>query len=74
MPKRFPIRLPNYDQRLKILTLMLASTPLAPPPAFSFEELARRTDGLSGSGSQGNLQERRDAAGEGADEGPRGGG
>jgi SpoVK/Ycf46/Vps4 family AAA+-type ATPase len=49
MPKRFPIRLPNYDQRLKILTLMLASTPLAPPPAFSFEELARRTDGLSGS-------------------------
>ena len=49
MPKRFPIRLPNYDQRLKILTPMLASTPLAPPPAFSFEELARRTDGLSGS-------------------------
>jgi SpoVK/Ycf46/Vps4 family AAA+-type ATPase len=28
---------------------MLASTPLAPPPAFSFEDLARRTDGLSGS-------------------------
>ncbi len=47
MPKRFAIRLPNYDQRLKILTLMLGSTPLAPD--FSLPALAARTDGLSGS-------------------------
>lgn len=47
MPKRFAIRLPNYDQRLNILKIMLAQTPL--DPKFSYEELARRTDGLSGS-------------------------
>lgn len=47
MPKRFAIRLPNYDQRLNILKIMLAQTPL--DAQFSFEDLARRTDGLSGS-------------------------
>ncbi|WWD18592.1 hypothetical protein CI109_103045 [Kwoniella shandongensis] len=47
MPKRFPIRLPNHEQRVKILTLMLAHTKLAPD--FSIAQLARRTDGLSGS-------------------------
>ncbi len=47
MPKRFAIRLPNYEQRLKILSLMLGSTSLSPD--FSIEALARRTDGLSGS-------------------------
>lgn len=47
MPKRFPIRLPNYDQRVKILSLMLNHTQLAPD--FTIERLALRTDGLSGS-------------------------
>lgn len=47
MPKRFPIRLPNFEQRVKILTLMLAHTKLG--ASFSVEALARRTDGLSGS-------------------------
>lgn len=47
MPKRFAIRLPNYAQRLKILKLMLAHVTLT--PSFDIEELARRTDGLSGS-------------------------
>lgn len=47
MPKRFPIRLPNYEQRVKILSLMLAHTRL--DPTLSMETLARRTDGLSGS-------------------------
>ncbi|OXG18745.1 ATPase [Cryptococcus neoformans Tu401-1] len=47
MPKRFAIRLPNHEQRVKILTLMLMHTRLAPD--FSIEKLAQRTDGLSGS-------------------------
>lgn len=47
MPKRFAIRLPNHAQRLKILHLMLSHASLS--PGFDFEELARRTDGLSGS-------------------------
>ncbi|GMK57341.1 hypothetical protein CspeluHIS016_0401750 [Cutaneotrichosporon spelunceum] len=47
MPKRFAIRLPNLEQRIKILNLMLAHTKLA--PGFSIDDLARRTDGLSGS-------------------------
>ncbi|KAI9634920.1 P-loop containing nucleoside triphosphate hydrolase protein [Dioszegia hungarica] len=47
MPKRFPIRLPNLDQRTKILSLMLSHTSLS--PSFSISDLARRTDGLSGS-------------------------
>lgn len=47
MPKRFAVRLPNHVQRLKILTLMLNKTPLSPD--FDMDELARRTDGLSGS-------------------------
>ncbi|KAK6908054.1 ATPase [Kwoniella mangroviensis CBS 10435] len=46
MPKRFPIRLPNYDQRIKILTLMLAHTILESP---FIPQLALKTDGLSGS-------------------------
>lgn len=47
MPKRFAIRLPNHEQRVKILTLMLMHTRLASD--FSIEKLAQRTDGLSGS-------------------------
>ena len=61
MPKRFPIRLPNFEQRVKILSLvgrvsgtrylaheqMLAHTKLS--DSFSIQALARRTDGLSGS-------------------------
>jgi SpoVK/Ycf46/Vps4 family AAA+-type ATPase len=47
MPKRFPIRLPNYDQRVKILNLMLSHTSLSED--FSISKLALRTDGLSGS-------------------------
>ncbi|WVR06451.1 hypothetical protein IAU60_003482 [Kwoniella sp. DSM 27419] len=46
MPKRFPIRLPNFDQRVKILTLMLSHTSLE---TDFIPQLARRTDGLSGS-------------------------
>ncbi|KAG8684901.1 hypothetical protein FRC08_013423 [Ceratobasidium sp. 394] len=47
MPKRFAVRLPDLEQRTKILNLMLKSANLA--PEFSIRELARRTDGLSGS-------------------------
>lgn len=47
MPKRFPIKLPKFEQRLNILKIMLESTPLA--PGFSFEALADTTKGLSGS-------------------------
>ncbi|CAE6430046.1 unnamed protein product [Rhizoctonia solani] len=47
MPKRFAVRLPDLEQRNKILTLMLKNSTLA--PNFSIRELARRTDGLSGS-------------------------
>ncbi|KAK1925775.1 ATPase [Papiliotrema laurentii] len=47
MPKRFAIRLPNLEQRTKILSLMLAHTKL--DPDFSIPTLARRADGLSGS-------------------------
>ncbi|KAG9118443.1 hypothetical protein FRC07_007048 [Ceratobasidium sp. 392] len=47
MPKRFAVRLPDLEQRTKILNLMLKSANLA--PGFSIRELARKTDGLSGS-------------------------
>ncbi|KAL5632689.1 hypothetical protein ACGC1H_005591 [Rhizoctonia solani] len=47
MPKRFAVRLPDLEQRTKILTLMLKNSALA--PNFSIRELARRTEGLSGS-------------------------
>lgn len=47
MPKKFAIRLPNYSQRLKILTLMLTRAKLS--PGFDLAELARITEGLSGS-------------------------
>ncbi|CAE6486837.1 unnamed protein product [Rhizoctonia solani] len=47
MPKRFAVRLPDLEQRTKILNLMLKDSALA--PNFSVRELARRTDGLSGS-------------------------
>ncbi|KAF6755848.1 ATPase [Ephemerocybe angulata] len=39
MPKRFAIELPNYEQRLKILNLMLKDTKME--PGFSMEVLAR---------------------------------
>ncbi|KAI0671158.1 ATPase [Trametes maxima] len=47
MPKRFSIGLPDTDQREKILTLMLADTPLA--SGFSIRTLAQQAEGLSGS-------------------------
>ncbi|KII91042.1 hypothetical protein PLICRDRAFT_52711 [Plicaturopsis crispa FD-325 SS-3] len=47
MPKRFAIGLPDYQQRLKILNLMLKDTPLA--PSFPMEALAARAAGHSGS-------------------------
>ncbi|KAF7767983.1 hypothetical protein Agabi119p4_7226 [Agaricus bisporus var. burnettii] len=47
MPKRFAVGLPNYDQRLKILGLMLKDTRLAPD--FSITALAEAAEGHSGS-------------------------
>lgn len=47
MPKRYAVGLPNSDQREKILSLMLAGTPL--DPSFSLRALADATPGLSGS-------------------------
>ncbi|KAI5116884.1 hypothetical protein M0805_000400 [Coniferiporia weirii] len=47
MPKRYPVGLPNKQQRLRILTLMLKGTELG--SNFSMDLLAERTQGLSGS-------------------------
>ncbi|KAF9450539.1 ATPase [Macrolepiota fuliginosa MF-IS2] len=47
MPKRFAVGLPNYDQRLKILNLMLKDTQLA--QGFSMTTLADLTESHSGS-------------------------
>jgi len=47
MPKRFAVRLPDTSQRKRILALMLKETELE--LGFPLDELARRTDGLSGS-------------------------
>ncbi|CAE6443793.1 unnamed protein product [Rhizoctonia solani] len=47
MPKRFAVRLPDLEQRTKILSLMLKKSTLA--PGLSISELARRSEGLSGS-------------------------
>lgn len=47
MPKRFSVGLPNHDQRLKILTLILRDTKLE--PGFQLSALAERTEGYSGS-------------------------
>ncbi|KAG5654306.1 hypothetical protein H0H81_004725 [Sphagnurus paluster] len=47
MPKRFAIQLPNFEQRLKILNLMLKETKLV--PNFPMSELAELTEGHSGS-------------------------
>ncbi|KAM6494265.1 P-loop containing nucleoside triphosphate hydrolase protein [Amanita muscaria] len=47
MPKRFAIGLPNREQRLKILNLMLQDTELS--PEFPVEQLADMTEGFSGS-------------------------
>lgn len=47
MPKRFQIKLPDQEQRAKILELMLATTQL--DDDFSIDILARATEGLSGS-------------------------
>lgn len=64
MPKRFSVSLPNFDQRLKILSLVSPLTPPCPAPLtyspqilkdtkldrdFPLVELAERTDGYSGS-------------------------
>jgi len=47
MPKRFAVGLPDREQRLRILTLMLNGTSLVPD--FPLDRLAFRTEGLSGS-------------------------
>ncbi|KAA1472204.1 ATPase [Dentipellis sp. KUC8613] len=47
MPKRFPVHLPDMDQREKILSLMLKDMTLAPD--FSIRQLAHLAEGLSGS-------------------------
>ncbi|GJE92609.1 ATP-binding protein [Phanerochaete sordida] len=47
MPKRFSIGLPSIEQRLKILSLILRDTKLA--PGFQLTALAERTQGYSGS-------------------------
>ncbi|KAF5360348.1 hypothetical protein D9756_004938 [Leucocoprinus leucothites] len=47
MPKRFAVGLPNFDQRLKILKLMLKDTQIAYD--FSMTTLAELTEGHSGS-------------------------
>jgi len=47
MPKRFAVGLPNFDQRLKILSLMLNDTKMTPD--FDISELATLCDGFSGS-------------------------
>ncbi|KAG6889634.1 hypothetical protein C0992_004525 [Termitomyces sp. T32_za158] len=47
MPKRFAIQLPDYTQRLKILTLMLKDTEMSPD--FSLGALAAQSEGFSGS-------------------------
>lgn len=47
LPKRYAVHLPNAAQREKILSLMLAATPL--DKTFSITELVRKTEGYSGS-------------------------
>jgi len=47
MPKRYAVSLPNLEQRLNILSLILQGTPLA--PNFPMNTLAELTSGLSGS-------------------------
>ncbi|KAK2465282.1 hypothetical protein APHAL10511_002636 [Amanita phalloides] len=47
LPQRFAISLPNREQRLKILNLMLKDTKLS--PEFPMNKLAILTEGLSGS-------------------------
>ncbi|ETW82235.1 AAA family ATPase, CDC48 subfamily [Heterobasidion irregulare TC 32-1] len=47
MPKRFPLLLPDVNQRQKILTLMLKDVSLAPD--FPIRMLAESAEGLSGS-------------------------
>ncbi|KAG6839316.1 hypothetical protein C0991_003755 [Blastosporella zonata] len=47
MPKRFAIQLPDFDQRMKILTLMLKDTKVSPD--FSMVTLAAQSEGCSGS-------------------------
>ncbi|TRM62105.1 P-loop containing nucleoside triphosphate hydrolase protein [Schizophyllum amplum] len=47
MPKRFSVGLPSFEQRLRILSLMLKGTTLA--PEFPMTSLAELTEGFSGS-------------------------
>ncbi|KAJ7205159.1 P-loop containing nucleoside triphosphate hydrolase protein [Mycena pura] len=47
MPKRYPVPLPNLEQRLNILSLILHETPLAPD--FPLTTLAELSSGQSGS-------------------------
>ncbi|KAG6834734.1 hypothetical protein H0H93_007766, partial [Arthromyces matolae] len=47
MPKRFAIQLPDFEQRLKILNLMLKDTKIA--PNFPMNTLAAQAEGFSGS-------------------------
>ncbi|KAI0161639.1 AAA-domain-containing protein [Hypoxylon sp. FL1284] len=47
MPKKFPVSLPDKNQRLRILQLVLQSTKT--DPSFNIEYIARVTAGMSGS-------------------------
>lgn len=47
MPKRFPVRLPDREQRRRILEIMLKDAQL--DTTFDIDEVARRTAGMSGS-------------------------
>ncbi|CCX14772.1 P-loop containing nucleoside triphosphate hydrolase protein [Pyronema domesticum] len=47
MPKKFPINLPDMNQRKRILGLILKDTKLS--PEFNLEELVEKTAGMSGS-------------------------
>lgn len=47
MPKKFPVSLPDKNQRLRILQLVLKDTKT--DPSFNIEYIARVTAGMSGS-------------------------
>ncbi len=49
MPKRFPIALPDEDQRYKILSLLLKDTAVQEPRDALLRRLASACEGLSGS-------------------------
>jgi SpoVK/Ycf46/Vps4 family AAA+-type ATPase len=48
MPKRFPIKVPDADQRLRILSLLLSGVALD-SKKFNMSQLVNATEGFSGS-------------------------